>query len=119
MIPADANATQLLVEFLNQPTLKLIHGSLTEADKIHKCIRDVDAVVCMLSPDALTVTQTKKKYVKGYVSDFVNLLYPLMKKESSIQVFLFQVRIPNVGIPVCLPRDFVDLFWCADMIISH
>jgi hypothetical protein len=53
-----------------------------------KCtVRGSDCVVCMLG-DTLP---TKKNYPVGRMTAFLNKLYPIMKKEASISVFLYQV----------------------------
>jgi hypothetical protein len=73
--------------FIDQPGLTLVTGDLTDEYKIKCTVRGSDCVVCMLG-DTLP---TKKNYPVGRMTAFLNKLYPIMKKEASISVFLYQV----------------------------
>lgn len=65
--------------------LRVVAGAMTNEDKIRRVLHKANYVVCMndTAPSELNSSIN--------VSTFVDLLYPLMKEEPSIRVFLFQV----------------------------
>jgi putative NADH-flavin reductase len=68
-----------------QTNLEWIVGSLNDEQAIEDCVRHVDFVVC-------TLAEHKFKKQKNMLRDFVVRLYPIMKEQRTVQVFLFQVR---------------------------
>jgi hypothetical protein len=74
-------------ELVNQDGLKLVTGTLENEHKMEETVQGADYVVCMLGE----TLPTKSKYPVGCMSAFLTKLYPIMKKEASVSVFLYQV----------------------------
>lgn len=74
-------------------------GSLEDNHKVEEVLSGATYVICMLS-DTLTKTE-------GYKSDcfsrFVKILYPLMKSEPTIQLFLYQATSLATDIQGSIP----------------
>ena len=88
--PAVNYASENLVEeFGENKAVSLITGTLEEKSKVRRVLKRADYVVCMLSD---TLSGKNEEYPVGCLTSFIQLLYPLMRKESSIKVFLYQVR---------------------------
>ena len=68
-----------------QTNLEWIVGSLNDDQAIRDCVDQADFVVC-------TLAEHKFKKQKTLLREFIQRLYPIMKEQRSIQVFLFQVR---------------------------
>jgi hypothetical protein len=74
-------------ELLHQDGLLFVTGTLENEHKLEETVRGANYVVCML-PETLP---TKQKYPVGCMTAFLGKLYPIMKRETSISVFLYQV----------------------------
>jgi hypothetical protein len=74
-------------ELVDQDGLKLVTGTLENEHKIQETVQSADYVVCMLGE----TLPTKSKYPEGCMTAFLAKLYPIMKKEASVSVFLYQV----------------------------
>lgn len=70
-----------------QPGLRLIEGELTSSSSVRRVIRRADYVVCLVGE----TLPKKAAYPSNVLTDFVHMLYPLMKQEDWIKAFLFQV----------------------------
>ena len=75
-------------EYEDYPNFKVFRGEVTDQEIIKHVIRKSKYVVCMLG-DTLP---GKSEYPDNFLTSFLQHLYPLMKEESSIECFLFQVR---------------------------
>jgi hypothetical protein len=89
----------LAEEFADQTACKWVTGSINDASKVKRVLKGVDYVVSFLGDSVETACsaagrRSKRgqtdKYPAKQLTNFVKLLYPLMKKERSIQVFLYQ-----------------------------
>jgi len=74
--------------FLDQPCVTFVTGALTDEYKMQQTVEGADYVVVMLG-DTLP---TKKEYPAGCLTDFMQQLYPILKKEPTVSVLLYQVR---------------------------
>jgi hypothetical protein len=74
-------------ELLHQDGLLFVTGTLENEHKLEETVRGANYVVCMLGE----TLPTKQKYPVGCMTAFLGKLYPIMKRESSISVFLYQV----------------------------
>ena len=68
-----------------------IQDGLQDTKQLQRVLKAADFVVVMLN-DLLPGTK-KGDYPCGVLLDFCARLYPLMRRQSSIQVFLYQVRM--------------------------
>ena len=71
--------------------LQVVVGELDDAKCIRSVLHHADFVVCLLND-----TLPSKNYPAKYLTSFVNFLYPFMKDEPSIQLFLFQVSFKSM-----------------------
>lgn len=77
-------------------------NSLYDKEAVELVIQDADFVVCMVNAESATEIDDEERCPKPKsatavdaskpVTSFIDILYPLMKMEKSVQVFLFQVR---------------------------
>jgi hypothetical protein len=74
-------------ELVDQDGLKLVTGTLENEHKLEETVRGANYVVCMLGE----TLPTKQKYPVGCMAAFLGKLYPIMKRETSVSVFLYQV----------------------------
>ena len=74
-----------------QTNLDWIVGSLNDEQAIRDCVDQADFVVC-------TLAEHKFKKQKTLMREFILRLYPIMKEQRSIQVFLFQVRDGRIAL---------------------
>jgi hypothetical protein len=74
-------------ELVDQDGLKLVTGTLENEHKIEETVQGADYVVSMLGE----TLPTKTKYPVGCMTAFLAKLYPIMKRETSVSVFLYQV----------------------------
>lgn len=90
------------------PNLEWVRGeSLYDTEAIALIVKDVDFVVCMSNAEDSAGTamndepsvMPRKEQAPSIldstkpIASFMQLLYPIMKQQSSIKVFLFQVRL--------------------------
>jgi hypothetical protein len=75
-----------LEEFAHQPSLSVTTGKLEDIEQLQQAISGAQYVVCMLN-DTLP---GKKEYPAGCLVSFVNRLYPILQRESSVQLLIFQ-----------------------------
>jgi hypothetical protein len=93
-------------------TLQLVTGTLEDEHQLAETVRGANYVVCMLGE----TLPTKHKYPVGGMTAFLGKLYPIMKRERSVSVFLYQVRNK------CSSRMMVSSNVCCvsfDPLISH
>jgi hypothetical protein len=75
-------------ELVDQDGLLFVTGTLENEHKLEETVRGANYVVCMLGE----TLPTKQKYPVGCMTAFLGKLYPIMKREPSVSVFLYQVR---------------------------
>jgi putative NADH-flavin reductase len=74
---------------LQNEQLTVIKGSIEQVDKIEKVVRDATFVVCMLGD---TLPRKRQDYKDKSLVHFLEILYPLLMKESSVTLFLHQAN---------------------------
>jgi hypothetical protein len=76
-------------ELVDQDGLLFVTGTLENEHKLQETVRGANYVVCMLGE----TLPTKQKYPVGCMTAFLGKLYPIMKREPSVSVFLYQVSV--------------------------
>jgi hypothetical protein len=116
LVPPTGNKQQL---FDDQPAFTKLEGSLDDVKLIQKALEGVDYVVCLLNDTLPTKT---KYYPKQFLAGFVRRLYPLMKQERSIKVFLYQVScllsLPTVE-STCLSHPSIHPLFSLPLILCN
>lgn len=87
------SASAQLQEFDDQPAFtKMCASSLEDSIAIRRTLKNADFVVCLWS-DTLPAGRSKKNYPNDVLAGLMRRLYPLMQREDSIRVFLYQVSL--------------------------
>lgn len=96
---------------------KTIKAALEDTKQVKRVLKSADFVVVMLND---LLPGKNKEYPVSFLSDFAARLYPLMRRQASIQVFLYQVRHlarQTTVIPVvCVASFALDSFYQQQLI---
>ena len=85
---STSSTSSALQEFDDKTALTKVSGELDDSKAIKRVLKGADYVVCLLTD---TLPSSKHQYPKDCLAGFLRRLYPLMQREKSIQVFLYQV----------------------------
>ena len=85
---------------LEHESLTVLHcGGVLDSDEaiLKEMLRDATYVVCLLGGDCFPA----KEYRKGVLPDFIRRLYPLLKDNPTVKLFVYQVSysITTVNFP--------------------
>jgi hypothetical protein len=95
-----------------------LQSSLQDSKQLARVLKSADYVVVMLN-DLLPGQKLNKDYPERFLSDFLARLYPLMRRQASIQVFLYQVSSKETSRPLLvLNAVSSSAFFCIAHIIA-